>query len=142
MSRIGDHERRLGVKAALALLLVVAGQAAPAASPAPTRRLSSLIVYGDDPCPSSNSDEIVVCAREPESERYRIPKKLRDKKQEETGARSWTDRVAGVEEASRAQRPNSCSSVGASGQTGCTQAMLRQWFAERREAKAEAADIP
>lgn len=130
--------------AAVALLAAAPLPAATlgATSAAPTRT-TSLIVYGDDACPSSSSDEIVVCAREPESERYRIPKKLRDKKRaDEPEARSWTDRVAGIEEASRAQRPNSCSAVGAGGQSGCTQAMLRQWFAERQEQKAEAADIP
>ena len=126
---------------ALPLVLLVSGPA-PADTGTPPARMSSITVYGDEPCPKSSGDEIVVCAREPESERYRIPKRLRDKAVDPVGARSWTDRVAGVEEASRPQRPNSCSPVGAAGETGCTQAMLRQWFAERRDAKAEAADVP
>ncbi|WP_156679764.1 hypothetical protein [Sphingomonas profundi] len=133
---------RIALLAPIVLVVAAWPPAAHAASQPPPARTTSLIVYGEDPCPKGDGDEIVVCAREPESERYRIPKKLRDRKAEETGARSWTDRVAGVEEASRPSRPNSCSAVGAGGQSGCTQAMLRQWFAERQAAKAEAAAIP
>ena len=40
-------------------------------------RVSEIIVYGTDPCPRSTDDEIVVCARKPESERFRIPEALR-----------------------------------------------------------------
>ena len=40
----------------------------------PPQRITNLLVYGDDPCPKGEGDEIVVCARRPESERYRIPK--------------------------------------------------------------------
>ncbi len=36
-----------------------------------------MIVYGDDACPPSTDDTIVVCARKPEGERYRIPEVLR-----------------------------------------------------------------
>ena len=39
--------------------------------------ISEIIVYGTDPCPRSTDDEVVVCARKPEAERYRIPEKLR-----------------------------------------------------------------
>ena len=126
---------------AFALALLAAGGAA-AESSAPPQRTTSITVYGNDPCPKGEGDEIVVCAHEPESERYRIPKRLRQKPDDDVSARSWTDRVAGVEEASRPMRPNSCSAVGTGGQSGCTQAMLRQWFAERRVAKEAASDIP
>ena len=37
----------------------------------PPDRIATLVVYGDDPCPRSAGDEIVVCARRPENERYR-----------------------------------------------------------------------
>ncbi|MDB5686543.1 MAG: hypothetical protein JWR77_1132 [Rhizorhabdus sp.] len=127
--------------AALALALLAA-TGASAESAAPPTRMTSLTVYGNDACPKGDGDEIVVCAHEPESERYRIPKRFRQKPTDESADRSWTDRVAVVEEASRPARPNSCSVVGASGQSGCTQAMLRQWFADKRAAKQEATDIP
>ncbi len=101
-------------------------------------RVVSLIVYGDDPCPEGSNGEIVVCAREPESERYRVPKSLR-KKPPEPAQRSWKERAEGLDEATRATRPNSCSAVGGAGQTGCTAEMLRLWKAEQRAKKQAAA---
>jgi hypothetical protein len=93
-------------------------------------------VYGNDACPKPKGDEIIVCAREPESERYRIPKKFRANPRVESGpSASWASRVAVLEDAQRATRPNGCSPSGSNGQTGCTQAMIRQWYLERRMAK-------
>jgi hypothetical protein len=63
---------------ALALPAVLA----PSPALAQNGRISEIIVYGTDPCPRSTDDEVVVCARKPEGERYRIPEKLR-----ETGSR-------------------------------------------------------
>lgn len=105
----------------------------------PPQRVSSLVVYGDDPCPKSEGEDIVVCARRPESERYRIPKKLREKP-DVAGGPGWASQVAMMEQASRQVTPNSCSAVGSYGFTGCTAAMLQQWFAERR--MKESAGIP
>ncbi|MET0250022.1 MAG: hypothetical protein ABW164_09885 [Sphingobium sp.] len=103
---------------------------ATAAEPPPTR-VFNLIVYGDDPCPKGEGDEIVVCARKPEAERYRIPKKLREKP-EVSGGPGWGSRVATMEQVQRQNIPNSCSVIGSHGMTGCTAQMLAQWFAERR----------
>jgi hypothetical protein len=37
-----------------------------------------LVIFGKDKCPTdSTGNEIVVCSRRPEAERYRIPKELR-----------------------------------------------------------------
>ena len=42
-------------------------------------RVNQLIIYGDDPCPeSSDPNEITVCARLPDADRYRVPPSLRD----------------------------------------------------------------
>ena len=97
-------------------------------------RWSILVTYGEDDCPESTEGEIVVCARQPESERYRIPKAVREKEQEEEAqyAQSWTSQFQNHEEDSRLGRPNSCSAVGTNGFTGCQAAILRDWFAERR----------
>lgn len=97
----------------------------------PPERITNLLVYGDDPCPKGEGDEIVVCARRPESERYRIPKKLREKP-EPAGGPGWGSQVATMEEVQRQNLPNSCSVIGSNGATGCTAKMLQQWFAERR----------
>ena len=104
--------------------------ASPAPGEAPARE-ESVIVYGDDPCPAAEDpEEIVVCARRPEDERYRIPAPLRHGP--EPLERSWSNQAAELEDAQRDTRPNSCSVVGSFGQTGCTQQMIRNWHAERR----------
>ena len=66
------------------LLMSAAGPAlaqpssAPTAAAAPTtEKVNLVIVYGDDACPQSQGDDIVVCARKGEEERYRIPEPLR-----------------------------------------------------------------
>ena len=93
-------------------------------------RESTILIYGDDACPPSTDNEVVVCARRPEEERYRIPRNLRRSGQRQEQA--WGARVESLEEVSRDMRPNSCSVVGTYGQSGCLQAMIRQWFNERR----------
>lgn len=121
---------------------VIAGGLAPlpvlAQPEPPPQRIFNLIVYGEDPCPKSEGDEIVVCARKPESERYRIPKKLREKPAV-SGGPGWGSQVATMEQVQRQTLPNSCSAIGSNGFTGCTAQMLAQWFAERRmqESKGE-----
>jgi hypothetical protein len=107
--------------------------AASAAEPEPLpERTHALVVYGDDPCPQpADEEEIVVCARKPENERYRVPKSLRNSDDPPSEV-SWGSRVEDLEEASRASRPGSCSVVGSYGQTGCTQQLIRQWYRERR----------
>ncbi|WP_419722883.1 hypothetical protein [Sphingobium aquiterrae] len=114
------------------LLLALAMAATPPAhAEEPPQRIFAAVVYGDDPCPKGKEDEVVVCARKPESERYRIPKTLREKP-EPMGGPGWASQVANMEAAGRQLLPGSCSPVGSNGFTGCTSAMLKQWFAERR----------
>lgn len=116
-----------------AMSLATFSHAATAAEP--PQVTTTTTVYGNDPCPKPRGDEIIVCAREPEGERFRIPKQFRGGPRVERGASaSWASRVAALEEAQRFTRPDSCSAIGSNGQTGCTQAMLRQWFLERRMA--------
>jgi hypothetical protein len=130
--------KRLSVLLSIPLLL--SGAAARAADVPPSRTIN-LIVYGSDPCPRGSDDEIVVCAHRSENERYRIPKELR-KKEEQPSEVSWASRVATLEDAQRSTRPDSCSPVGSWGQTGCFQQMLNQWYAARRQAQSDAANIP
>jgi hypothetical protein len=100
----------------------------------PPQRTSILYTYGDDPCPEAQGDEIVVCAQRPESERYRVPKELRKELQDDApaGGGSWASRVEGYENIARVGRPNSCSAVGSNGWTGCTAALIRDWFEAKR----------
>ncbi len=102
--------------------------------PAPSEmpeRISFLVAFGEDKCREAVGDEIVVCATLPENERYRIPPALR-KKETVITDRSWTSAVETLDSFAADLRPNSCSVNGTGGFTGCTQKMLRQWFAERR----------
>lgn len=117
--------------AAFGLAALCAAPALAQADPAP--REQRVTVYGDDPCPvASNAEEIVVCGRLPEDERFRIPRGLRDRRERRPGGTSWAARVEDLEEAQRDTRPNSCSVVGTGGQSGCGAALVRRWFEERR----------
>lgn len=95
-------------------------------------RISFLVAFGDEKCPEAKDDEIIVCATVPEGDRYRIPVALREREIEVSSGGSWTAAVESLDEFARAVRPDSCSVNGSNGFTGCTQAALRQWFAERR----------
>jgi hypothetical protein len=117
------------VLAWLALPVAAYAQAAP---PPATR---SVIVYGNDPCPASDNGEIVVCARQPEGERYRIPKEFRGKKAARSPmGNAWGNKVRETDQASRASAgtPNTCSAVGAGGQSGCFLQMQQAAAAERQ----------
>jgi hypothetical protein len=116
---------------------VAAMAADPPDESKPPEKLSALTVYGDDPCPRSSSEEIVVCARMPESERYRVPKPLRKKRKHDPESTAWGARVQALEYVGSTGRPNSCSPVGSYGQTGCQQQFLSQWRAERNQAKED-----
>lgn len=128
------------VPIALALLAGTAG-AAGAQPPGPEsdgRRVSQLIVYGADPCPPSTAEEIVVCARRPEDERYRIPEPLRETGQRR--AESWAARARSLEYVGRTGI-QSCSTVGPGGFTGCWAEMMRQ-AREERQTNPEGQPIP
>jgi hypothetical protein len=122
-----------------------AGQALAAEPPAanPPEKIATLVVYGNDPCPRSTNDEIIVCAREPESERYRIPKRFRGKKPKNAPAvEAWNNTVRQLDFVSRAGLPDSCSPVGSGGFTGCYQQFLAQSRDERRADKEQREAIP
>ena len=80
-------------------------------------KINQLIIYGDDKCPQSSGDVIVVCARLGEEERYRIPQKLRSLEVPES-KKAWTQKVLAYEHVA-ANGTMSCSAVGAGGFTGC-----------------------
>jgi len=133
---------RFPLLAAASLLLAQAAHAQPAEEQTPPpEKVSTLIVYGNDPCPAGTGNEIIVCGREPESERYRVPKRFRGKKAE-PAQQAWSNTVRELEYISRVGTPNSCSPVGSGGATGCYQQLLRQAREEREQARREAAGIP
>jgi hypothetical protein len=106
---------------------------ARAEDPVPERE-NSVIVYGNDACPGPREpDEIVICARRPEEERYRIPPELRANRERRTET-SWGTTAAALEGEQAYTRPGGCSPVGSFGQTGCQQQFMNQWLAERAAA--------
>ena len=125
--------------AASGIALALPAVVAPMPAMAQAGRVNEIIVYGTDPCPRSTDDAVVVCARKPESERFRIPERLR-----ETGSRqsreSWASRAIAFETYGRTGI-NSCSPVGPAGFTGCTQQLINQAFREQRE-EVEASTAP
>jgi len=116
------------------LIAAIPAHAAPAPTEAREPRISTLVVFGADPCPQSSDEEIIVCARRPESERYRIPEQFRHKRSEEP-ALSWATRTRTLDMVSRRGIPNSCSPIGSNGQTGCLRQFLETARAEREAAK-------
>jgi hypothetical protein len=121
------------------LLIAFSGAAGLAASfaalPMPAAAqagsVSEIIVYGTDPCPRSTDDQVVVCARRPEGERYRIPEKYRPsgpRQQRE----AWANR-ARVLETVGDTGTNSCSPVGPGGFTGCLTQVIKEARSQSRE---------
>lgn len=114
-----------------ALMGSALGLSAPAAAQdAGAEKVNQLIIYGDDVCPVSNADEITVCARKDEGERYRIPEILRDTASPQNEA--WANKVLAYETVTRTGT-NSCTPVGAGGWTGCAGKLIDAAYAEKRE---------
>lgn len=99
-------------------------------------RIAEIIVFGTDPCPRVTENvDAVVCARRPESERYRIPERLRQGGSLQS-RQAWAERARSFEVNTR-RGIGSCDAVGPGGQTGCLQKMIDQARAESREATIE-----
>lgn len=92
-------------------------------------RMNMVIIYGNDECPPSKGDEITVCARKDESERYRIPAPFRDTSPK---SEAWTNRVIAYESVG-ATGAQSCSPVGAGGWTGCEAKFISNGMAARKQ---------
>lgn len=126
---------RLTITAALAAATITGGLsllAAPAA--AQSGNISEIIVYGSDPCPRSTDSQVVVCARKPETERYRIPEKYRSGGPRQT-REAWTNKAKALETVGNTGT-FSCSPVGPGGFTGCLTQVINQARQERNEQTA------
>jgi hypothetical protein len=106
----------LGAIAAMAAAL-------PLAAPAEAQRTQRVLtIFGEDKCPTSDGDEIVICQRKPEGDRYRIPEELR---RTEPTTDTWGDRASSLEYVGRSGT-QSCSASGASGASGCFKELARK----------------
>ena len=102
----------------------------PAAAQA-NDNFNEIIVYGTDPCPRSTDDKVVICARKPEAERYRIPEKLRSGGPRQT-REAWANKARQFETVG-STGTFSCSPVGPGGYTGCLTQVINQARRERNE---------
>ncbi|HEX6604712.1 MAG TPA: hypothetical protein VF027_07530 [Sphingomicrobium sp.] len=119
-----------GALAATGLALAVLPAPATAQS-----AVSEVIVFGNDPCPRSTDSEVVVCARKPEAERYRIPEKLRSGGPPQT-RQSWANKAKALETVGNTGT-FSCSPVGPGGFTGCLTQVINQARRERQQEAEE-----
>jgi hypothetical protein len=125
---------------AAGLAVSTAPAAAQSNSKASGDDVGYIIVYGSDPCPRSTDSEDVVCARKPESERYRIPERYRESGPRQT-RESWAQKAKSFEYVGRTGT-QSCSAVGPGGYTGCLQNMIDRAKAESRETNSQAVPPP
>lgn len=92
---------------------------------------AEVVVYGNDPCPRSTDDQIVVCRRRPETERYRLPKnqQLQGTRQQRE---SWSQKSQALTTVGKTGT-GSCSAVGPGGFTGCVTQQIQQAKRESQE---------
>ncbi len=138
---------RIALPLSLILLASPAGALAQqnadgSASGQPPQRVRSITLTGDQACPKSQGNEIVVCSRNDEP--YRIPKGLRDTGPVAVPNQSWVNRAAEIDQTSRVAGglPNTCSPVGTGGQTGCSVLAAKQWAAEKRAQRRADESVP
>jgi hypothetical protein len=94
-------------------------------------KINQLIVYGNDKCPESTGDEIVVCARMDEADRYRIPSNLRGDPNDPRN-QAMSERIKAYEYVG-ASGTMSCSPSGAGGFTGCGLKEIDRAYAEKAQ---------
>lgn len=112
------------------------------AAPAFAQQSGVLLIFGNDKCPTNeNGDEIVVCRRLDESERFRIPKDIREADVRPQATESWAVRQQDAL-TTGGTGTGSCSAVGANGATGCFVKEATAARAETRKRKEEAENLP
>ena len=118
--------RMIAVLAPLAVALVAV---MPATAPAQVQD-RVVIVYGDDPCPASNGQDIVVCRHLPKAEQFRIPKDLRETEPSATSL-GW------------ASQQKALAGTGANVVAGgCFRDQARAWKAEKVAQKKAEESVP
>ena len=129
---------------ALTLVAALVGSGMVAAMPATAQSTSSvdrngirrIIVYGTDPCPPSPPGEVVVCARRPDSDRYRLPERFRAPDKLTGDFEAWANRAESLE-MHGAGGVQSCSPVGPGGASGCMNRLIQESIREKRRNNQE-----
>lgn len=117
------------MKPILLAALATAAFAAPASAQTDVK-VDQRIIYGTEVCPAGDENTIVVCARKPEEERYRIPGNLRSDGQPTSEA--WANKALELSTVGRSGI-GSCSPTGPGGQIGCLNQLIQQARAERAD---------
>lgn len=115
-----------------AFALPVMAQDAPPAADAANEKVNLVIVYGDDACPKASGDELIVCGRKEEKERYRIPETLRGDPNAPAN-QAWGQQYKALEYVGKSGI-DSCSPSGIGGFTGCFNQLARNAKAEKQQA--------
>jgi hypothetical protein len=122
---------RLMITLAASAAAVAGFAALPTPAAAQQSAIAEIVVYGNDPCPRSTDDKVVICARRPESERYRIPEKLRPSGTRQQ-SESWANKATEIQTVG-ATGTFSCSPVGPGGYTGCLTKVIKEARQQRRQ---------
>jgi hypothetical protein len=122
----------------LALAALLAFGSAPSAyaqntgSDSDTETVRQETVYGDDSCSKPSSDnEIIVCVKLNEAERFRVPEILRGNPNAPEN-QAWATKIESISRISKFGT-DSCSPSGLGGFTGCTQQLIDTAMAARRQ---------
>lgn len=144
--------------AAMAQAPVPTSPPAPAAAPAepPKSTLKPVIdsdgtqprqrlvtVFGNEECPKPTSkDEVVVCARLPDSEIYRIPKQVRQAENRVSPLQANRNLLLGDASGGAGGAIGSCSVIGGAGEIGCTRRDIDNWARDRTNRMGVEEQVP
>jgi hypothetical protein len=105
----------------------------PSSSDGSQPRQKLVTVFGTEPCPKPSSpDEVIVCARLPESEIYRIPTPLRKAETRDSPFQSNRNLLLGDASGGAGGSIGSCTAIGAGGMMGgCTRKQVDAWAKDR-----------
>ena len=108
----------------------------------PRQRL--VTVFGTEECPKPTSpDEIVVCARLPDAEIYRIPKPLRSANTARVSPfQANRNLLLGDATGGAGGSIGSCSAVGGGGAIGCNQRQIDAWAQDRTSRMGTSEETP
>jgi hypothetical protein len=102
-------------------------------------------VFGTEACPKPTSpDEVVVCARLPEGDMYRIPKQLRQAQVQTSPFQANRNLLLGDASAglTGGGAVGSCSTIGPGAQSGCNQQDIDAWAADRTSRMGYSEPVP
>jgi hypothetical protein len=113
-------------KTIVAAATVASGLAVPATPAVAQAGQTTVIIYGNDPCPRE-----AICIRAPESQRYRIPENLRPSGTPQQ-RESWAKKSKVITTVGDTGT-GSCSAVGPGGHTGCLIQSINQAKSQTRQ---------